>query len=78
VVERLSHVSEDIWIVASMALATCLWAGLEVRLEEFEPKVDIDTLDIPTLAEQIDFPGSMFCKILQRQSCSVKFPRRTE
>ena len=58
-VEQLSHVSEDIRIMGSMALATRLrtklsaMSKLGVGLGEFESKVDIDSLNIPTLAKWI-------------------------
>jgi hypothetical protein len=59
VVEQLSRVSEDIRIMGSMALATRLRTELSavskpgVGLGEFESKADIDSLNIPTLAERI-------------------------
>jgi hypothetical protein len=59
VVERLASVSEDIRTVGNSGLNTRIRAELHavskpgVGLGEFNPKANIDTLDIPTLAERI-------------------------
>ena len=58
-VEQLLRILEDIRIVSSIALATrfrtklSAMSKLGVRLREFEFKVDIDSLNIPTLAKWI-------------------------
>lgn len=59
VVQRLSNVSEDLRTVGNSALIKRIQTELhavakpEVGLGEFNPEVDIDTLDIPTLADRI-------------------------
>jgi hypothetical protein len=70
VVERLSCVSKDIQTVGNTALATRLRAELsavgkpEVGLGEFESTADIDTLNIPTLAERIQKAAPELCELL--------------